>query len=420
MPALKENCDRMLARQLETVVSYLADAAWRGIQVVNRRIPGGTFHAGMGAGAVAKSWERSSPVLGWPRTTDSLCPTCVRETRAQVLSGDGRRRGAGQGAGGRDQGPDPRARRQDHHRENLSAARHVHRHAGDQPGVPEADRALFPGATTPRSPTRLHNHGTSSIKYGRGSVLTVDLTNRCNMMCDPCFMDANQVGYVHELTLDEVKKILDDALTIKPRRQMTVQFSGGEPTISPIFLDAVAYARQVGYYSAQAATNGIRFAQDPEFAADGGQGRPADRLPAVRRHRRGSQRPPQGRQSVRREAARDREPRTAPASTSRSSSRSSTRSTTIRSAGSSSSPSRTATRSASSRSSRCRSPAATRISTTRRARRAALHAVAPGRGREDADRRDRAAARLVSALGRRRRLGRDRPDCTAPARIGAR
>jgi 7,8-dihydro-6-hydroxymethylpterin dimethyltransferase len=85
-------------------------------------------------------------------------------------------------------------------------------------------------------------------------------------MCDPCFMDANQVGYVHELTLPEVEKLLDDALSIKPRRQMTVQFSGGEPTISPIFLDAVRYARKVGYFSVQAATNGIRFAQDADFA----------------------------------------------------------------------------------------------------------------------------------------------------------
>ena len=47
---------------------------------------------------------------------------------------------------------------------------------------------------------------------------------------------------------------------------MSVQFSGGEPTLSPIFLESVAYARQVGYYSVQAATNGIRFAQDPDFA----------------------------------------------------------------------------------------------------------------------------------------------------------
>ena len=111
----------------------------------------------------------------------------------------------------------------------------------------------------------LHNHGTSTVKHGRGSVLTVDLTNRCNMMCDPCFMDANQVGFVHELTWDEIKQLLDNAVTIKPKRQMSVQFSGGEPTLSPYFLDAVRYARHVGYTSVQAATNGIEFAKSIEF-----------------------------------------------------------------------------------------------------------------------------------------------------------
>jgi uncharacterized radical SAM superfamily Fe-S cluster-containing enzyme len=104
-------------------------------------------------------------------------------------------------------------------------------------------------------------------------VLTVDLTNRCNMMCDPCFMDANQVGFVHELSWEDIKTLLDNAVTIKPKRQMSVQFSGGEPTISPYFLKAVAYAREVGYTSVQAATNGIEFAKSPEFcrqAADAG------------------------------------------------------------------------------------------------------------------------------------------------------
>ena len=46
---------------------------------------------------------------------------------------------------------------------------------------------------------------------------------------------------------------------------MSVQFSGGEPTLSPYFLDAVAYARKVGYNSVQAATNGIEFAKRPDF-----------------------------------------------------------------------------------------------------------------------------------------------------------
>src|SRR5213080_3944576 len=124
----------------------------------------------------------------------------------------------------------------------------------------------FPGRDIPAHADKdLHNHGSSTIRHGRGAVLTVDLTNRCNMMCDPCFMDANQVGYVHELTWEEIMEIMDTAITIKPRRQMSIQFSGGEPTLSPYFLDAVAYARKIGYASVQAATNGIEFAKSKEF-----------------------------------------------------------------------------------------------------------------------------------------------------------
>ena len=175
----------------------------------------------------------------------------------------------------------------------------------------------FPGSDIrSHNDEKLHNHGSSTIKYGRGSVLTIDLTNRCNMMCDPCFMDANQVGFVHELSWEDIKTLLDNAISIKPRRQMSVQFSGGEPTMSPYFLDAVRYAKKVGYNSVQAATNGIEFAKSPEFAKAARRGGPALRLPAVRRHRQRRQLAPPGRQPVRRQAARDREPLDAPASTS--------------------------------------------------------------------------------------------------------
>jgi tetraether lipid synthase len=254
------------ARQLETIASRLADAAWGAFQTVNRRVGAGAFHPAWAPGPMPKSGERSAPQLGWPRTTDSLCPTCVREARAQILAGT----------------VDPSVLVQEQVGEIKA---HILERDGKvvvektcpqhgtfsdvlaiNPAFLERIEGLFPGRDYRAVTERLHNHGTSSIQYGRGSVLTVDLTNRCNMMCDPCFMDANQVGYVHELTLAEVKKILDDALTIKPRRQLTVQFSGGEPTISPIFLEAVAYARAIGYFSAQAATNGIRFAQDAEYA----------------------------------------------------------------------------------------------------------------------------------------------------------
>ena len=35
-----------------------------------------------------KSYQKTKPPLGWPRVTDSLCPTCVKEARAVVLRGD--------------------------------------------------------------------------------------------------------------------------------------------------------------------------------------------------------------------------------------------------------------------------------------------------------------------------------------------
>ncbi len=125
----------------------------------------------------------------------------------------------------------------------------------------------FPGRDIPaHNDADLHKHGSSTVRYGRGAVLTVDLTNRCNMMCDPCFMDANQVGYVHELSWEEIQEVLDNAIRIKPRRQMSVQFSGGEPTMHPYFVDAIRYARKLGYNSVQAATNGIEFAKSKEFS----------------------------------------------------------------------------------------------------------------------------------------------------------
>ena len=122
------------------------------------------------------------------------------------------------------------------------------------------------------------------------------------MMCNPCFMDANQVGYVHELTLDEIKEILDASISFKPRRQMTVQFSGGEPTMSPHFLEACRYAKEVGYFNVQAATNGLRFALEPEFAFQAKEAGLRPRLLPVRRRHERREQPPAHHQSVRREA----------------------------------------------------------------------------------------------------------------------
>src|SRR5256885_1461816 len=214
-----------------------------------------------------KSYEKTKPPLGWPRETDSLCPTCTREARQAIL--DGRKDVSvllTEKVG------EIKATILERDGKILMVKDcPIHGHFEDVMAI-DTDffkhlEEVFPGRDIrAHNDEKLHNHGSSTIKHGRGSVLTVDLTNRCNMMCDPCFMDANQVGFVHELSWEDIKMVLDNAISIKPRRQMSVQFSGGEPTISPYFLDAVRYARKVGYNSVQAATNGIEFAKHPEFA----------------------------------------------------------------------------------------------------------------------------------------------------------
>ena len=243
-----------------------AGVTFNTIQFFNQHNPNPSITPKWSDKPLLKSWEKSKPTLGWPRTTDSLCPDCVKEARQAILDG-----------------------KKDwtdlvHEKVGEIKAQIIERDGqvwmvkecaihGKYEDLMALDSKFldwieknFPGRDIPaHNDEDLHRHGSSTVRYGRGAVLTVDLTNRCNMMCDPCFMDANQVGYVHELSWDEIQEILDNALRIKPRRQMSVQFSGGEPTMHPRFIDAVAYARKVGYNSVQAATNGIEFAKSKEF-----------------------------------------------------------------------------------------------------------------------------------------------------------
>ena len=126
---------------------------------------------------------------------------------------------------------------------------------------------VFPGRDIrAHNDENLHKHGSSTITHGRGSVLTIDLTNRCNMMCDPCFMDANQVGFVHELSWEDIKTLLDNAITIKPQApDVGAVLRRRADAVARTSWTPCAMRAKVGYTSVQAATNGIEFAKSPEF-----------------------------------------------------------------------------------------------------------------------------------------------------------
>src|SRR5881398_2175777 len=255
-----------LMKYFDQAVSLTAGVAFDSIQFFNQYHPNPVFTPKWSDKPLLKSWQKTKPPLGWPRETDSLCPGCVKEARARILSGEQDWKSLLSEKVGEIKASIIERDGQVWMVKDCP----IHGHYEDMMAVDSRFLAWieknFPGRDIrAHNDEKLHNHGSSSIKHGRGSVLTVDLNNRCNMMCDPCFMDANQVGFVHELSWEDIQMVLDNAISIKPKRQMSVQFSGGEPTISPYFLDAVRYARKVGYNSVQAATNGIEFAKSFEF-----------------------------------------------------------------------------------------------------------------------------------------------------------
>ena len=243
-----------------------ANAAWQVFDRLNQISQNPSFTPKWSDKPLLKSYQKVKPPLGWPRETDSLCPRCIPEIRQKIVDGEIDYKILLNEPVG-----EIKAKIVERDGKILMVKEcPIHGEFEDlmsiDPAFSKHLEDVFPGRDIrAHSDEKLHNHGSSAITHGRGSVLTVDLTNRCNMMCDPCFMDANQVGFVHELSWEDIQKLLDNAISIKPRRQMSVQFSGGEPTLSPYFLDAVKYARKVGYNSVQAATNGIEFAKSPEF-----------------------------------------------------------------------------------------------------------------------------------------------------------
>ena len=257
-------------RVLTRVLSRSARNLWPLIQRLNKAIERPSAHPTWAPAPLLKRRERTFPQLGFPRETDSLCPRCVKEVRTDILSGKRDLRELVDGRPGEIKASIVEKDVKGVNCVVMTKNCPTHGHFEDVMSVDPAFMRrlenLYPGRDFLAPLSTLRDHGSSSIKYGRGSVLTVDLTNRCNMMCDPCFMDANQVGYVHELKWEEIQKILDDALTVQPRRQMSIQFSGGEPTLSPYFLQAIEYSRTNGFFAVQCATNGVLFAQDPELA----------------------------------------------------------------------------------------------------------------------------------------------------------
>jgi len=108
--------------------------------------------------------------------------------------------------------------------------------------------------------------GLCSLHTSHSALANVDLTNRCNLTCPVCFANANAAGYLYEPDMEQVRTMLNALRNERPVDGRVVQFSGGEPTIHPKFVEILAMAKEMGFTHLQAATNGIMIASSVEFA----------------------------------------------------------------------------------------------------------------------------------------------------------
>ena len=74
-------------KYFEKALTIVANGAWAVFSRLNSLRIKRSFTPQWSEKPLLKSWEKTKPTLGWPRQTDSLCPNCVREARAAILSG---------------------------------------------------------------------------------------------------------------------------------------------------------------------------------------------------------------------------------------------------------------------------------------------------------------------------------------------
>jgi len=171
------------------------------------------------------------------RNTRSVCPVCLRNISAQLVSDGG------------------------YVRMKKSCAEHglfetiiwrgktdFDSWRGNIPQLGEDEGLNCPG-----------NCGVCGNHPQGSCCVLLEVTRRCNLNCRFCFADAGHP----EPTMDELKSAVDNIYT---HGEPLIQLSGGEPTLRDDLPELIAYIRGKGARYVQLNSNGMRLASDEEYA----------------------------------------------------------------------------------------------------------------------------------------------------------
>jgi 7,8-dihydro-6-hydroxymethylpterin dimethyltransferase len=113
----------------------------------------------------------------------------------------------------------------------------------------------------------------SSFETLSTCLALIEIVHSCNLSCPTCYADSplGHGGHVDAVPLEDLQRRIQGVIDRKGGIEI-LQFSGGEPTLHPRLFELLEWARdhdQIDYLLLN--TNGVRLANDPEFATRLGQ-----------------------------------------------------------------------------------------------------------------------------------------------------
>jgi tetraether lipid synthase len=126
-------------------------------------------------------------------------------------------------------------------------------------------------------PPEQPNHNQTPVRHGcpydcglcpdheqHSCVALVEVTDHCNLRCPVCYAESgpHRPGF---RSLDQVEAMLEAVVRSETTADV-IQISGGEPTLHPRFFDILDLAKSKPIRHLMVNTNGVRIAEDREFA----------------------------------------------------------------------------------------------------------------------------------------------------------
>jgi uncharacterized radical SAM superfamily Fe-S cluster-containing enzyme len=102
---------------------------------------------------------------------------------------------------------------------------------------------------------------------GAPLIALIDITNRCDLTCPICFSESKlEMEHTVEPTLEQIEAMLAQLKERGTAARMTVQFSGGEPTLRDDLPEMISMTRDMGYGRIEINTHGLRLAKEEGYA----------------------------------------------------------------------------------------------------------------------------------------------------------